>query len=195
MTAADATVLAVEVARVRFQTDDGGFAVLDATTDDGEPVVVCGPVAHVHPGDAMEVRGSWREHPKHGRQFQAEAVSVAEPTTDAALLAVLAAVKHVGPTGAVWLLDRHGPSVLEAVDADPHARLREVPGIGAARIGGAVEAWREARALRAVRLFLDGHGVPPAVAGRVLKALGAGAIEVLTVDPYRLTELDGVGFA
>src|SRR5690606_18706185 len=104
-------------------------------------------------------------------------------------------VKHVGPTGAAYLLQRHGSSVLEVVDADPHARLREVPGIGPVRIGPAVAAWREARALRGVRMFLDAHGVPAAVAWRVIRALGADAVDVLTVDPYRLAELDGIGFA
>jgi exodeoxyribonuclease V alpha subunit len=188
-------VLVVEVSRVRFATPDGGFAVLDAVTDDGEPVVVCGPVAHVHAGDAMEVDGEWREHPRHGRQFQAARVRIAQPTTEAALLALVGSVRHIGATGAAFLVARHGTDVLEVVDADPHARLREVPGIGPVRIAPAVAAWREARALRAVRLFLDAHGVPAAVAGRVMRALGADAVEVLTGDPYRLTELDDIGFA
>ncbi|MBX5442626.1 MAG: ATP-dependent RecD-like DNA helicase [Solirubrobacteraceae bacterium] len=187
--------LAVEVSRVRFATDDGGFAVVDAVTGDGDPVVVCGPLAHVHAGDAMEVRGTWRDHPRHGRQFHAADVRIAEPASEAALLAILSSIRHVGPRGAAFLLQRHGTAVLEVVDADPHARLREVPGIGPVRIGPAVEAWREARALRAVRLFLDAHGVPAAVAGRVIRALGADAVDVLTVDPYRLAELDGIGFA
>jgi exodeoxyribonuclease V alpha subunit len=187
--------LTVEVARVRFATDDGGFAVLDATSDDGEPVVLAGPLAHVHAGDAMEVSGTWRDHPRHGRQFQVSDVRIAEPTSDAALLALLGAIKHIGATGAAFLLQRHGSDVLAVVDADPHARLREVPGIGPIRIGPAVAAWREARALRAVRLFLDSHGVPPAVSGRVIRALGADAVDILTVDPYKLTELDGIGFA
>ncbi|MCW3006901.1 MAG: ATP-dependent RecD-like helicase [Solirubrobacterales bacterium] len=188
-------VLTVEVSRVRYATEDGGFAVLDVITDDGEPAVVAGPVAHVHAGDAMEVHGSWREHPRHGRQFQAVDVRIAEPTTDAALLSLLGGIRHIGATGAVFLLERHGSDVLAVVDADPHGSLRAVPGIGPVRIAGAVSAWREARALRAVRLFLDAHHVPPAVSGRVIRALGADAVELLTADPYRLTELEGIGFA
>src|SRR5205085_7808183 len=111
------------------------------------------------------------------------------------LLGVLSAVKHVGPLGAGFLLDRWGAEVFEVVDADPRARLLEVPGIGKRKIGPAVESWKQARALRAVRLFLDSHGVPAPVAARAARALGPGAIDVLTSDPYRLTELDGVGFA
>jgi ATP-dependent exoDNAse (exonuclease V) alpha subunit/intein/homing endonuclease len=190
-----ADVITVEVSRVRYATEDGGFAVLDVITDDGEPAVVAGPVAHVHAGDAMEVHGTWKEHPRHGRQFQAVDVRIAEPTTDAALLSLLGGIRHIGATGAAFLLQRHGSDVLAIVDADPHGRLREVPGIGPVRIRGAVVAWREARALRAVRLFLDAHAVPPAVSGRVIRALGADAVDLLTADPYRLTELEGIGFA
>ena len=46
-----------------------------------------------------------------------------------------------------------------------------------------------------MRLFLDAHGVPAAVAARVYRVFGAGAVELLQADPYALTELDGIGFA
>jgi exodeoxyribonuclease V alpha subunit len=187
--------LVVEVERVRWRSPDGEFAVLAGVTDEGEPVVVTGALTHVHEGETVEVRGGWREHERFGRQFLAEAVAVREPVSEEALLGVLGAVKHVGRMGAQFLLDQHGADVLDVVDANPRARLREVPGIGRAKIGAAVDSWREARSLRAVRLFLDSHGLPGPVAARAVRALGADAVEVLQGDPYRLTELDGVGFA
>src|SRR5213592_1927240 len=187
--------LVVEVERVRWRSPDGEFAVLSGVTDQGEAVTVTGPLGHVHEGETVEVGGGWREHERFGRQFAAEVVRRREPVSEAALLGVLAAVKHVGRLGAGYLVDRWGAEVLEVVDADPRARLLEVPGIGRARIGAAVASWQEARALRAVRLFLDSHGVPAAVAARAARALGPQAIDVLTDDPYRITELEGVGFA
>src|SRR4051794_25857979 len=187
--------LVVEVSQVRWRAPDGDFAVLEGVTDEGDQVRVTGALAHGHEGETVEVGGGWREHERFGRQFVADAVRLREPVSEAALLGVLSAVKHVGPFGAAYLLDQHGADVLEVVDADPAARLREIPGIGKRRIAAAVASWQEARALRAVRMFLDAHGVPPAVAGPGPRALGPGAVEVLTSDPYRLTELDGVGFA
>ena len=187
--------LVVEVERVRWRSPDGEFAVLSGVTDQGEAVTVTGPLGHVHEGETVEVGGGWREHERFGRQFAAEVVRLREPVSEAALLGVLAAVKHVGRLGAGYLVDRWGAEVLEVVDADPRARLLEVPGIGRARIGAAVASWQEARALRAVRLFLDSHGVPAAVAARAARALGPQTIDVLTDDPYRITELEGVGFA
>src|SRR3954453_7184354 len=191
----DRTELALEIAAVRWRLPDGDFAVLVGVTDEGEEGTGTGALADVQPGAGMDVRGAFRKHVRHGWQVPAGGGGVREPVGEDALLAYLGAVKHVGPAGASWLLERHGPEVLSIIDADPGSRLREAPGIGPRRIGAAVESWREQGALRALRLFLDSHGVPAAVAARVYRAFGAGSIEQLQEDPYALTQLEGIGFA
>src|SRR5882762_706000 len=98
--------LAVEVMAVRFSGDD--FAVLAALTDDGDEVTLTGPLAHVHQGEALDVGGAWRVHPKHGRQFHVEHVRARGPVSEAAVLAYLQTIKHVGPRGAAHLLESHG---------------------------------------------------------------------------------------
>ena len=155
-----------------------------------------GALDHVHEGESVAVQGGWQRHPRHGWRFVAERARVEEPASEQALLAYLGSVKHVGPRGAAWLLEHHGPEqVLAAIDRDPERALRAIPGIGQARIGAAVRSWEDQGALRAVRLFLEEHGVPAAVAARIYRAYGPGAIETLRSDPYGLTELDGIGFA
>jgi exodeoxyribonuclease V alpha subunit len=192
----DQRTLSVEVAAVRWRAPDGAFAVLAGISDEGEEVVLVGALDHVHEGESVAVEGGWQRHARHGWRFVAERTRVQEPASEQALLAYLGSVKHVGPRGAAWLLDRHGPgNVLAAIDRDPHRALHEVPGIGRARIGAAVRSWEDQGALRAVRLFLEEHGVPAAVAARIYRAYGPGAIETLRADPYGLTELDGIGFA
>ena len=100
---------------MRWRADDGDFAVLAGITDEGEEVTVVGPLAHVHEGEMVDIAGEWRRHPRHGLQLQAERVRVREPVGETALLAYLASVKHVGPQGASWLLERHGPEAKGAV--------------------------------------------------------------------------------
>jgi exodeoxyribonuclease V alpha subunit len=188
--------LTVEVTAVRFALDDGDFAVLAGLSDDGEEVVLTGALGHVHAGESVDVAGSWRRHPRHGQQFAVERVRVREPVGEVALLAYLGSIKHVGPRGAAWLLEHHGPdAVLDAIDRDPERALRAVPGIGRARIAAAVRSWEEQGALRAVRLFLEGHGVPAAAAARIYRELGPASIETLRLDPYAVTAVDGIGFA
>ncbi len=179
---------------MRWRADDGDFAVVVGLTDDGDHVTITGPLAHVHEGEAVDLGGEWREHPKHGRQFLARQVLVREPVSDQAIRAYLGAIKHVGPKGARWLYEKHGDEVLSIVDADPRARLLEVPGIGRSKIRDAIASWEDQGALRAVRLFLETHGVPASVAARIYRVFGAGAIEQLRADPYALTQMDGIGF-
>jgi exodeoxyribonuclease V alpha subunit len=187
--------LGIEVMAVRWAAPDGGFAVLDAVTTEGDPVTLTGPLGHLHEGETADVGGVFRRHAKHGWQFHADQVRAREPVSDTALLAYLGSVKHIGLAGARFLLRRHGPEVLGIIDRDPGGRLREVPGIGARKLKAAVKSWEEQGALRAVRLFLSEHGVPAAVAARVYRAYGAGTIELLGRDPYAMTELEGIGFA
>lgn len=190
------TALSVEVAAVRWRAPDGAFTVLAGVSEEGEEIVVVGALDHVHEGESVAVQGGWQRHPRHGWRFVAERARVEAPASEHALLAYLGSVKHVGPGGAAWLLEHHGPEqVLAAIDRDPERALRAIPGIGQARIGAAVRSWEDQGALRAVRLFLEEHGVPAAVAARIYRAYGPGAIETLRSDPYGLTELDGIGFA
>lgn len=191
----DARELRAEVLAVRWSAPEGGFAVLAAITDDGEEITVTGAVDHLHEGESFDAGGRWRRHAKHGWRFEVEHVRALEPTGDAALLNVLASVKHVGPSGAAFLLEHHGEGVLEAIDADPRAALRAVPGIGPARIGAATRSWERLRGRRALRLFLADHGVPAAAAARIERGLGPEAIDELRADPYAASEVDGVGFA
>jgi exodeoxyribonuclease V alpha subunit len=186
--------LAAEIVAVRWRADDGGFAVLAAVGGDGEEVTLTGPIAHLHEGDTVEVQGAWREHPRFGRQLHVEQLKVGAASPDA-LITLLSSVKHVGPRGAEWLLARHGDEVLEIIDRDPGARLLEVPGIGQAKLKPAVASWQRNAGGRALALLLAEHGVPAAVAARVHKALGGGAMALLQQDPYALAKVDGIAFA
>ena len=191
----DATTLTVEIEAVRYRTPDGDFAVLAGVTDAGDEVTVTGALGHVHAGESVTVGGGWRRHAQHGWQFLAEQVRVLEPVSDRAILAYLKGVKHVGDRGARWLYEAWGEDVLQIVDADPATRLGEVPGIGKAKLGAAVKSWQAQGEQRAVRLFLEEHGVPAAVASRIYRHFGGGSIERLQADPYALTEIHGIGFA
>jgi exodeoxyribonuclease V alpha subunit len=193
---AAASELTAEVVGMRWAVPDGDFAVLDAVSDEGEPVVLVGALAHVNQGESLAVGGGWRQHPRHGWQFSVTRARILEPVSDHAVAAYLESIKHVGPQGAAMLVARHGAGeVLAAIDRDPERVLGGVPGIGPRRIGPAVESWREGRELRELRLFLDTHGVDAAAAARIARHFGSGSIARLQREPYAICEIDGIGFA
>ena len=191
----DARQVAIEVTAVRYRVPDGDFAVLSGLTDEGDEVTITGPLAHLQAGESAEVGGQWRHHARHGWQFHAARVRVLEPVSSPALIAYLSQVKHVGKRGAAWLVEKHGAGVLAAIDADPRAVLAKVPGVGRQKLGATVRSWEDQGEQRAVRLFLEEHGVPAAAAGRVIRHVGPGALDELRADPYGLTEVEGIGFA
>jgi exodeoxyribonuclease V alpha subunit len=191
-----ASELTAEVAGVRWSVPDGDFAVLDAVAEDGDEVVLVGPLGHVREGESIAVGGGWRRHAKHGWQFQVVRVRVLEPVGDHAVRAYLESVKHLGPLGAARLVRRFGAGeVLGAIDRDPEGILGSVPGIGPRRLVAAVASWRDQRELRELRLFLDTHGVDAASAGRIARHFGAGSIDQLQRAPYTICEIDGIGFS
>ena len=170
--------------------------MLDGVSDDGEPVVLVGALGHVREGESVAAGGAWRCHARHGWQFAVERVRILEPVSESAVASYLESVKHIGPRGAALLVERYGAGeVLAAIDRDPEAVLRGVPGIGPRRLGGAVQSWRDQRELRELRLFLDTHGVDAASAGRIARHFGTGSIARLQRAPYAICELDGIGFA
>jgi exodeoxyribonuclease V alpha subunit len=189
-----AVELAVEVSAILYRAPDGEFAVVEATGETGEEVVLTGPIAYLHEGERLQVAGRWQEHPRHGMRLRVMQARHAEPTSSAGLLAALGAVKHVGPRGAAFLYERYGDKTLAVIDRAPRRRLLEIPGIGRARIGEAVRSWEEQRAQRALRMFLASHGLDAAVAARIFRAWGTRSVEQLRTDPYALTAIAGVGF-
>ena len=146
----------VTVRRIRFAGEDGGFAVLDAERD-GDELVLVGPIAHLEERERARIRGTWQDDRRFGMQIRVATAEPLAPSGDAALLAYLKRVKHVGDGRAKQLLARHGPDVLEAIDADPHGALRAV--------GLEPEAHERGGPLLA-RAAVEPRAAPPARAAR-----------------------------
>lgn len=196
----DEQTLELEVVNVRFVSDDGQFAVLDAVPagDDATPgghEVVVGPVGHLEEGDRVVATGRRTSHPKHGERFQVRALRSVELADDDAVAKVLQRVPGVGPRAAELLLQRFGDELLGRMEENPRDVLRRVKGLTGEKLAEAVEAWRAEAGPRQVRLLLERHRVDAATIARVIRAMGDEPdVGLLRSDPYRLTARSGVGF-
>ena len=80
-------------------------------------------------------------------------------------------------------------------DADPEGCFLALPGVGAKTARRAAESWRGRRGLRELHLLLAEHGLARLVTRLDKHYGGPGSAEAtIRADPYRLTELHGVGF-
>ena len=103
-------------------------------------------------------------------------------------------IRGIGPVYARKLVRAFGEKVFDVIETEPE-RLREVAGIGKVRAKRITDAWAEQKVVREIMVLLHSHGVGTARAVRIFRTYGAGAVEAMTENPYRLTrDIRGIGF-
>lgn len=185
----------IEVRRRIFAAADDGYAVVEAVPEGSRiPITVIGPLAHLDAGDRAEVSGEWTEHRQYGRQLRARTATPLDPSDREGRIAYLATLKHIGPARAERLVDAHGDEVMEVIAADPVTVFSALSGLSREKAESTAESWYASRAVRDLHVQLAPHGLAH-LAARLHGRYGDEAMTVLHNDPYRLTEVDGVGFA
>ena len=185
----------VEVLGVRFCSEDGRFAVLWVReTESDERFVIVGPVGHLDAGDRAEVTGEWDEHTRYGHQLRAQGAAPIDPSDRDGQIAYLTTLPHIGPARAERLVEALGDGVLQAIAADPEEVLGSLRGVTPDQAAEAAEYWHESRAIRDLHVQLAPHGLAH-LAVAIHDRFEGEALSILHRNPYRLTEVSGVGFA
>lgn len=189
-----AEALEGEITGFTFRSPEGAFAVLKLRAANGEEHVVVGPLAHLHEGQRVVAQGQWQTDLRFGRQFKVEQFLVEEPRTIRGMERLLsAALPGVGEELARRIVEAFGLDTLSVLDGEPE-RLAEVPGIGPKTLERIREQWSTEVVGREVTILLRGHDVPPAACRKVLERFGRNAPAIVAREPYRLTEIPGIGF-
>src|SRR6476620_3533547 len=178
----------VEVIGVIYKADDDGYAVLEVQeTETGEGFALVGPVAHLEAGE-------WETHNRYGRQLRAQGALPLDPADREGQVAYLTSLRHIGQKRAERLCDEHGEGVLQAIAADPQRIFGSLRGVSADQAAAATQSWFASRAIRDLHVQLAPHGLAH-LAAPIHARYGERSMTVLHEDPYRLTEVPGVGFA
>lgn len=188
-------ILKGTLARIRYASEDGEFAVSELQTSKG-PVVIVGNLLQTKPGEQVVITGEWQNNARFGKQFTIQNIRTVPPTTVEGIRKYLSSglVEGIGAVLADRIVDHFGEDTIEIIDANPD-RIREVPGIGKKRGETIAESWELQRSVRNVMVFLQSHGITPAYASRIWKAYGHDAVRVIQENPYKLAEdVFGIGF-
>ncbi len=185
----------VEVLGVIFRAEDDGYAVLEVQeTGGGDGFALVGPVAHLGPGDRAEVSGEWQTHSRYGRQLRAQGALPLDPADREGQVAYLSSLRHIGRKRAERLVDEHGEEVLRVIAADPQRTFQALKGVSVDQAAAATQSWHESRAVRELHVQLAPHGLAH-LAAPIHARYAERSLAILHEDPYRLTEVEGVGFA
>ncbi|MHB8420122.1 MAG: SF1B family DNA helicase RecD2 [Myxococcales bacterium] len=190
-------VLEGTVERIVFQNAETQWTVARLQVDgETRPVTLVGELPGVTPGSSVRATGRWVEDRRYGRQFRMASFLPLDPSTLSGLERYLASglVKGLGPALAGRIVKTFGLATLKTLDRDPH-QLSSVPGLGKSKAKKLARAWGEQREARHALIFLQGHGVTPGIAARILKRYGPRAAELVRQNPYRLAaDVAGIGF-
>jgi exodeoxyribonuclease V alpha subunit len=159
-------------------------------------VTIVGVVSSISPGETVDALGEWILQKEYGRQFKAKSIKTVPPSTLEGIEKYLGSgmVKGIGPGYAKKLVAAFGESVFDVIEETP-VRLRQVEGIGTKRLERIVKAWKDQKAIRAIMVFLQSHGVSTSKAVRIFKTYGDEAVERVTKNPYELArDIYGIGF-
>ena len=183
----------VTVCRIRYVSPDRGWAVLEVADDDGDELVLVGPLGHLERRERARVIGSWIDDPRYGPQVKVSQATPLPPVDAESVTLYLKRVKQIGTRRAAKLIDRFGAErVLDVIDADPKAAFAAA-GLSSQAAAAAIDSWERLRATRRLHLLLAPHGLAYLV-GRIHETYGDQAHAVVSGRPYELTSVFGVGF-
>ena len=186
-----------QIERVTYYNEENGYTVARLKAEGRAGLVtIVGSLPGLNPGEVLKLKGDWQSHPKYGQQFKITSHESIVPATVAGIERYLSSgmIKGIGPVMAKRLVSKFGVATLDVIEQNIE-RLREVEGIGEKRVEMIVNAWQSQKEIRAVMVFLQGHGVSPAYAVKIFKQYGNEAVSVVRENPYRLAEeVFGIGF-
>jgi exodeoxyribonuclease V alpha subunit len=191
------TELSGQIEKITFTNEETGFTIARVKVKGRhDPVTVVGTLMAPMPGEILDMRGEWANHPRFGLQFKVSEYKTRAPASVDGIRKYLGSgmIKGLGPVMAGRIVDKFGPKTLDVIDHQID-RLAAVDGIGPKRIATISKAWDAQSEIRDVMLFLQSHGVSSGYAAKIFKHYGDQAVAVVKRNPYRLAgDIFGIGF-
>ena len=191
------TDLSGQIERITYTNDQNGFTIARVKVHGQRDLVtVVGHLISPAPGEILNMRGEWVNHPRFGEQFKVVEFKTAVPATVYGIQKYLGSglIKGLGPVMAGRIAKKFGEQTLDVIENETE-KLAQVEGIGKKRIAMIKKAWDEQKEIRDVMLFLQSHEISSGYATKIFKQYGNRSIAVVTDNPYRLaTDIFGIGF-
>lgn len=152
----------------------------------------CLPTAE---GLCFNLYGHWSKSDRHGLQFEVERYEEIIIPNRENIIAYLSSgqIKWIGPAMAQKIYDAFGDKTLEILDQEPE-KLLTIKGISEKKLEKICESYTSNRAARDVIAFLSPYGITPNRAVQLFKEYRDKTITTVRSNPYKLSELDGIGF-
>ena len=145
-------------------------------------------------GLLAELDGEWKEN-RYGWQMQVSAFRTFLPKTREGIVGYLSSglVKGLGSVTAERIVERFGEDTFRVMEQEPD-RLLDIRGITAAKLEEIRSTFLESSRVRELMAYLAPYGVSANRVRKIQETFGEKAVDILKENPYRLTEVAGMGF-
>lgn len=162
----------------------------------GPVFTIRGNLYSLDKGDLIHVYGDWSFHPKHGKQFAVERWERPIPKTTEQIKAYLSSkyVKGCGKKRAELIVQHLGDQALDRLMKEGSLCLWGVKGISEKQAQQIADSVQASFDIQNVMMALLPYGLTPNLITKVHKKFGAECMEIIQKNPYRLTEIELIGF-
>jgi exodeoxyribonuclease V alpha subunit len=192
------TTLRGTITRFRYKSDNSSFKICEFEPEDpkdGALATLKGLIDQSNLGMSVTLKGEWVDDPKYGRQFVVDSCMRNKPTTLKSMVQWLVQQKGIGPKTAEAIGNRFGDQLRQIIETD-WQKLTDVKRVSKFTADEVHEAWEKDELAREVQLLLMQGNLPHSenVVRKVIRRFGQNAIARIMDNPYRLTEIPGIGF-
>ncbi|WP_429971858.1 SF1B family DNA helicase RecD2 [Fructilactobacillus sp. Tb1] len=153
-----------------------------------DEIVVTGNFADIADETSYRFVGKLVEHPRYGKQFQADNYERANQTSPEGLIKYLASddFPGIGQKTAEKVVDTLGMDMIEKILADP--TIIKKTGLNAKQSATIVDGLRNNNGAEQVIVGLNSYGFGSALSAAIFKKYREKALEVIQENPYQLVE-------
>lgn len=145
-------------------------------------------------GLLAELDGEWKEN-RYGWQMQVSTFRTFLPETREGIVGYLSSglVKGLGSVTAERIVERFGEDTFRVMEQEPD-RLLDIRGITPAKLEEIRSTFLESSRVRELMAYLASYGVSANRVRKIQETFGEKVVDILKENPYRLTEVAGMGF-
>ena len=181
-------ILAGTIENVVYRNENNDYTVLEVADSEDNLVVAVGIIPMAFEGEAVTLSGHWTYHKEFGKQFAFDSFEKRLPDDVDGILQYLSSrtVKGIGPVTALKIVNRFGKDSFDVIENHPEW-LADIPGITMKKAATISESFKEQTGIRGVMMFCKDFMETGEIT-RVYKRFGAGAVGIITENPYVLAD-------
>lgn len=162
---------------------------------DGKDIVITGSFGQISEEEEYKFVGHLVDHPKYGKQFQAETYHHSRPSGRKELISFFSGEEFpgVGKKTAEKIVDKLGDDAIDKIMRDPHAL--DFLKLGKEKTDQVVQQISNSNQAEQTLFQLSNYGFGNVLSARIYQHYGANTLDKISEDPYKLVlEIKGIGF-